>query len=113
MHHTYMLTIETIQREATAAALTHGAQLAVLFGSYARGTATPRSDVDLFFVEETTDPFLKRVDRYFDGLVDRLGVAVEILVYTPLEFERIRERPFLKRALEEGVVLYESGTLSR
>ena len=55
-----------------------------------------RSDVDLIFVEDTEDPFLKRIDRYFDTLVERLRTGVEVLVYTPSEFERIRERPFLK-----------------
>lgn len=85
----------------------NGAKLAVLFGSYARGTATTRSDVDLIFVEDTDLPFLKRIDRYFDPLVDMLRAPVETLVYTPDEFERMKLRPFITRALREGIVLYE------
>ena len=82
--------------------------MAVLFGSYARGTATDRSDVAIIFVEETGLRFLERLDRYFDPLVDRLKAHVEAFVYSPEEFERVKDRPFIRRALEEGVVLYES-----
>jgi len=100
--------LEEIRRAATEVAARNGAKRAILFGSYARGTATDRSDIDLIFVEETSLPFLKRLDRYFDPLSDRLKAAVETLVYTPDELERMKHRPFIRKALEEGVVLYES-----
>lgn len=83
------------------------ARKAILFGSYARGTATKRSDVDLIFVEDTTEPFLKRLDRYQYPLSDRFGGGVETLVYTPAELESIAHRPFIQRALREGITLYE------
>jgi predicted nucleotidyltransferase len=104
-----MLTLETIQRVVQSVAAANGAQMAVLFGSYARGTATDRSDVDLIFVEETEQPFLKRLDRYFGVLFDRLGTGVEVFVYTPHEFQKMKGRPFVRRALKEGMVLFESG----
>lgn len=100
--------IETIRDVVADVARMNGARLAILFGSYARGTATDRSDIDLIFVEETDLPYLKRIDRYFDPLVDRLKASVEMLVYTPAEFEKMKERPFVKRALEEGLIVYES-----
>lgn len=99
--------IETIREAAVRVAEANGAKLAILFGSYARGTATARSDVDLIFVEDTDLPFLKRLDRYFDPLADMLSGPVETLVYTPDEFESMKDRAFIKRAVEEGVVLYE------
>ena len=64
--------------------------------------------MEVLFVEETDQPFLKRLDRYFDPLVDRLQRAVEILVFKPEEFERMSDGPFWKRVLKEGVVVYES-----
>ena len=95
-------------REAVAnVAKANGASLAILFGSYARGTATKRSDVDLIFVEETDLPFLKRLDKYIGPLVDMIGMSVEALVYTPEEFQQMKDRSFIKRALKEGVVIYE------
>ena len=99
--------IETIREAAVRVAEANGAELAILFGSYARGTATARSDVDLIFVEVTDLPFLRRLDRYFDPLADMLSAPVETLVYTPDEFENMKDRAFIKRAVEEGVVLYE------
>ena len=99
--------LEAIREAAVRVAEANGATLAILFGSYARGTATARSDVDLIFVEDTDLPFLRRLDRYFDPLADMLRSPVETLVYTPDEFERMKERAFIKRAVEEGIVLYE------
>ncbi len=91
----------------TLVAARNGASLALLFGSYARGTATHRSDVDVIFVENTDERFLDRLGRYMNPLMDELNTAVEVLVYTPEEFTLMKERSFVKRALKEGVVLYE------
>jgi len=99
--------LEAIREAAVRVAEANGAKLAILFGSYARGTATARSDVDLIFVEDTDLPFLRRLDRYFDPLADMLRAPVETLVYTPDEFEMMKKRAFIKRAVEEGIVLYE------
>lgn len=104
-----MLEIDEIRRAASDAARDNGAILAVLFGSYARGTATKRSDVDLIFVEETDLRYVDRLDRYHSRLVVQLRTPVEMFVYTPEEFERMKDRPFVARALREGVVLYEFG----
>jgi predicted nucleotidyltransferase len=103
-----MQTLEVIRAEVARVARDNGARLAVIFGSVARGTATAHSDIDVLFVEDTADPFLKRLDRYFDPLTDRLQAAVEVLVYTPREFERMVDSPFVKQAMAEGVVAYES-----
>ncbi len=35
------------------------------------------------------------------------GVALDLLAYTPQEMEWMRHRPFLRRALQTGKVLYE------
>ena len=99
--------LEGIRKAAREVAELNGARLAVLFGSHARGTATAGSDVDMIFVEETEDRFLDRLARYTDPLLDHLGPPVEVFVYTPEEFERMKEGAFVGRALEEGMVLYE------
>lgn len=46
-----MLDQHTIRRVVAEVARLNGARKAILFGSYARGTATAHSDVDLLFVE--------------------------------------------------------------
>ena len=67
-----------------------GVCAAYLFGSYARGDADRYSDLDLLIIQNTERPFLERFRDF--GAVFELGPAVELLVYTPEEFERMRER---------------------
>jgi len=104
-----MLDKHTIRRVVAEVARRNGAHKAILFGSYARGTATAHSDVDLLFVEPTKLPFLSRIDRYFDPLIDQLKTGVELFVYTPAEFDRMAQSGFVAQAVREGIVLYESG----
>ena len=78
-----------------------------LFGSLARGHATPGSDVDLWvLLREGADPFLARsaaLSRCFEGL----GIACDVLAYTESEWSRMRdERRRIVDAVErEGIVL--------
>jgi predicted nucleotidyltransferase len=87
----------------------YGVLRAILFGSYARGDNSRRSDVDLILVQETDKRFL---DRYagilWDITANVPGCDVDLLIYTPSELEAISDRPFVATALREGVVLYES-----
>lgn len=64
---------------------------AYLFGSYPAGTATAWSDLDVLVVCDSQEPFVER-PRAFADLLD-LGVPVDLLVYTPAEFERLRGEP--------------------
>ncbi len=80
----------------------------VLFGSRARGSARPDSDVDLLIIEDSTLPRYRRPVRYLKVL---RGVfpAKDVVVYTPQEVEAWKEVPtaFITTALREGVVLHE------
>ena len=64
-----------------------GAMRAVAFGSYARGTADAWSDLDLAVVIDTELPRLER-GRLLAGLHDVLPIALDLVIYTPSEFER-------------------------
>jgi predicted nucleotidyltransferase len=78
----------------------------ILFGSFARGTQTSDSDVDLIVVVETSERFLDRYDELLPFLHDALRPhAVSPLIYTPTELDRMRERPFgiVATACEEGI----------
>ena len=79
-------------------------RLVLLFGSLARGDASDHSDIDLIVVKETEKRFLDRLDEFYDDARE----AMDVLVYTPQEFEQMKERPFVKRALKEGKILYEA-----
>ena len=80
--------------------------LVLLFGSRARGTATRRSDLDLLLVCETADGPLERIGRVLRLLQDSPW-PVEPVVLTPGELEAMSHRPFIRRMLAAGRVLYE------
>jgi predicted nucleotidyltransferase len=81
----------------------------ILFGSRARGEADAFSDTDLLIVAETQRPFPERCKDFMD-LLRAIPTAVEMLIYTPEEFRRMREeaRSFLATVLEEGIIVYET-----
>lgn len=81
-----------------------GAILVVAFGSFGRGDVGPVSDLDMIAVMESDLPFIKRLDRLYGEIVPRVGL--DLLVYTPAEFEDMRERSFVRRALSEGRILH-------
>ncbi len=90
----------------TAAAAALGVQRVVLFGSLARSQGGLTSDLDLLIVWDTPLGFLERTMDLYRRLRPR--VAADLLVYTPAEMERMRHNPLMRRALEEGRVLYEA-----
>ena len=78
----------------------------ILFGSRARGDADEHSDYDLIVIKRTRRPFLERLRDMVPYLVE-FGRPAEILVYTPDEFERMRETGLGWLVRREGVTLYE------
>ena len=87
-----------------------GATKAILFGSYARGDADEYSDLDLIIIAESQRPFLERGDDFVDLWKESPIGAIDVLVYTPKEFSKMRAEgnPFIIAALEEGVIIYEA-----
>lgn len=79
----------------------------IVFGSFARGDVHQGSDLDLVIIKNTKERFLKRMDRILD-LCDG-EIAVEPLVYTEAEFERMLDEgnDFLETVISEGKVIYE------
>ncbi len=80
----------------------------ILFGSYARGTAGPDSDVDLLVVKNVVGP--KQQERLNIRLALRgIGLAKDVIVVTPEEVERDKDLvgTIIRPALREGKVLYE------
>ena len=76
-----------------------------VFGSVARGEDGLFSDLDVLIIMHTKLPFLERLKELYTTL--ELPVDVDILCYTPEEFEKIKKRGFFKKILSEEKVLYE------
>lgn len=83
-----------------------GAHRIILFGSQARRQARRGSDIDLLVIMDDGRTFKERMRDIYARL--ETDTDVDILAYSPEEFERIRRRPFFQRVLAEGKVLYEA-----
>lgn len=81
----------------------------ILFGSASNGTADDDSDIDLLIVMETD---LNKSDRFVlaRGAIGRIGTPVDVLVYTPDEFESesSKANSFAKEVVDTGRVVYGS-----
>ncbi len=103
-----MVAMNKIEEFGRRIGLEFGAEQVILFGSYARGTVTEDSDVDLLVV----GPFKGRsVDKSVEIRMKlRPGFPIDLLVRTP---EKVRQRMemgdnFMRDIVEEGKVLYEA-----
>lgn len=84
----------------------------ILFGSQARETARPESDLDFLIVQD--HPFVpgqtrrKQMGRIW-RLLARFPISQDILVYTPDEVEEWKQSKnhVIARALREGRLVYE------
>jgi len=83
-----------------------GARRIILFGSRARGCARQGSDIDLLVIMDDGRTFKERMRDIYAHL--ETDADVDILAYSPEEFERVRNRSFFRRILAEGKVLYEA-----
>ena len=84
----------------------------VLFGSHARGTARPDSDLDFLVIED--GPFNAQRSRRAEmarlwRLLGEYFIAKDFLVYSPEEVAKFEglETHVVHHALKEGKVLYE------
>ncbi|MEO5333197.1 MAG: nucleotidyltransferase domain-containing protein [Magnetococcus sp. YQC-5] len=81
----------------------------ILFGSYATGTANEDSDLDLMVITSEDRNRLEATMRLRDVIGD-IGVGVDVLVYTPTEFENRLHwcTSPIYWASREGIVLYDA-----
>jgi uncharacterized protein len=82
-----------------------------LFGSWAHGEGDEFSDLDLVVIKHTRAHFLRRLQKAASLLPSSLG-GVDIMVYTPQEFARMRKEgnAFVEMILEEGKLIYDRQT---
>ena len=104
-----MVAMAQIQGIADKIALDYDPDKVILFGSYARGTETPDSDVDLLVILTFEEkPFWKSLE-----IINRINppFSVDLLARRPDDTERRYSQgdPLIREALDQGKVLYERG----
>ncbi|VVB87124.1 Nucleotidyltransferase domain protein [uncultured archaeon] len=79
----------------------------ILFGSYAYGSPTKDSDLDLLVIFPTEEPMHKRVTRIRKLLRD-ISIPKDIIVYTPQEVEKWKNASaaFITSIIKKGRVVY-------
>ncbi|MCL2588974.1 MAG: nucleotidyltransferase domain-containing protein [Oscillospiraceae bacterium] len=98
-----MFTIQEIVERLVPVFEANGIKTAILFGSYAKGTATDLSDVDLVIVTAERPRGLRAI-----GIKSRIGDALPIPVDVFFQFELIPDGRADKEVRETGVIIYEA-----
>ncbi len=83
-------------------------QRILLFGSYARGTATPDSDVDLLVIMPYEGDWARKSCEIYMKV--RPGFPIDLLVRTPKAVQQRLDMGdcFMAEILRQGKVLYEA-----
>lgn len=61
----------------------------ILFGSYAKGKAAPKSDLDLFLIVSFKDQYQEMIESETLSLSRRYGININPVVAEPMEFVRM------------------------
>ena len=85
-------------------------QKVIIFGSYAKGTATMRSDLDILVIKETELPMPNRADN-LRPMLSRILIPVDVHFYTPEEVEEFGKEQFsfINSVLKSGITVFKTG----
>ena len=84
-----------------------GIEKAILIGDMVTGEYRPDSRIDLVMVHENDRPFGRRADFFSFHLGS--AVALDTQVYTPEEFENLKDSlPALHAACQKGRVIFDA-----
>ncbi len=85
-------------------------QRVILFGSYAYGNPTPKSDIDILIIlKESPLPRNERAGQLYSQLKEYSKYPKDLVVYTEEEvkkWEAVRQA-FITTVIKKGKVLYE------
>jgi uncharacterized protein len=89
-------------------------QQVIIFGSYAKGKATIKSDLDICVIKETELPMSSRAHELGAILTSNL-IRLDVHVYTPEEIEAYVRDPFsfVSSVLNTGRVMFRLSEVSR
>ena len=102
-------TISEIREKLRPIAVQYGLSEVYLFGSYARGTATEESDIDLLINrKDSRVTSLFSFGELYESIETALQKPVDILTEQTLEQQRTQRRSpaFVRRVLAEKVLIY-------
>ncbi len=97
-----IISIEVIKERIIPILRKYPVNKAILFGSYAKGEATNKSDIDLYI---DTNGKLKGLDfvGLLEILVDALGIDIDLFDKSHIE----PDSTIMRKIQDEGLVIYE------
>jgi predicted nucleotidyltransferase len=95
-----VLTIGEIKRRVAVPARQHGLKKVYLFGSYARGEATPKSDIDLC-VDDSNIRSLFELSGLFLDMKEALQSNIDMVTTGGIDGE------FKEKIMKEWKIIYE------
>ena len=103
-----MISPQQIQRITNRIVDVYQPEKIILFGSYAHGTASENSDLDLLIIKETEEASVDRAAMVRKSMRDFL-LPMDILVYTPQEIEENQKSKFsfIYQVIKTGKLLYD------
>ena len=112
--HTFQRVAETLKDRLLAEVKDHVHSI-VLFGSVARGEATPDSDTDMLIIVDGHHETKRRIYEISYEVDLENGAFTQSGFFTPEGFENeVRMRSWLSSDLiSQGIVLYDDGTYRR
>lgn len=93
-------TIETIRKKAVPIAKNHGVKRMGLFGSYAKGEAGEKSDIDIMIEKG-------KIKGLFDYMAFVLDLEDEFGCHVDVVTAEIQDRDFWESIKKDEVLLYE------
>lgn len=104
----HKITLDRIEEMVRRIAQRFHPERIILFGSHARGTAGPDSDVDLLVVMKVLGGKRQQAMEIDMALAD-VGLPKDVIVVTPEEVAKYRDLvgTIIRPALLEGKVVYE------
>jgi len=82
-------------------------QKVIIFGSYAKGTATIKSDLDICVIMETELPMAHRAND-LKPMLSYSVIAIDVHIYTPQEVEEYSKEQFsfIDSIIKSGRVVF-------
>jgi predicted nucleotidyltransferase len=101
-----MVTMNDIEAVGQRIAHDFRPERVILFGSHARGTATPDSDVDLLVIGPFEGTGFRQSLKILNQLDLRL--PIDLIAYRPEDVQRryVEGDPLIREALDHGKLLY-------
>ncbi|MBI5347046.1 MAG: nucleotidyltransferase domain-containing protein [Candidatus Aenigmarchaeota archaeon] len=85
---------------------TDGLKLAAVFGSIAEHKERPDSDIDILVVTSKKISAEKLLEDNQHRMLKKYGNQISAFVFSPEEFRKKKNAPFIKEAMKNNIVLY-------